>query len=306
MISLDDDLSQLVLDSNSTPLSLEHTLNCGQVFRWEKKNKYWYGIVDEKVIKLRQEDNILYYKIFPEDKGDSLIQRYLRLDDDLPGIITKIDKDLTIKKTINAFYGLRIVRQNIWECLISYICATFSNIPRIKGMIRNLSKKFGKEISYDGLTFYTFPTIDALTKATSGELLDCRLGFRATYIKGAVNKIKSSQNDFDFKYLKRLSYLEAKRHLLTIPGVGPKVADCILLFSLDKLESFPVDVWIKRILSMYYDYNFPNRKFLEKKEITSSRYNELSAFGRRYFGEYAGYAQEYLYHYYRLNRLFIP
>ncbi|MCJ7633227.1 DNA-3-methyladenine glycosylase 2 family protein, partial [Candidatus Bathyarchaeota archaeon] len=187
----------LTLDIIQTPFNLESTVNCGQVFRWEKRNTDWYGIVGEKVIKVRQVQDGLTFQLFPEEQDTHFIKRYFRLDDDLPRIVLGINKDPTIRRAIKKFYGLRLVRQDIWECILSYICATFSNISRIKGMIRNLSQKFGKEFFYDGLVFYTFPSIDAVAKATLAELSDCRLGFRAKYVQCAARVIKDSWSDLD-------------------------------------------------------------------------------------------------------------
>ena len=288
------------LNAESTPFNLYHTLDCGQVFRWENMKNGWYGVVRETVIKVMQIRDELVFQTFPDDKGISFIRRYFRLDDDLPQITSKIDKDAIIHRAIDKLYGLRIIRQEPWECIVSYICATFSNISRIKGMIRNLSRKFGKEIIYNGLTFYAFPQIEVLAKATLRELSDCGLGFRSKYVQYAARAIKDYIPDFES--LKRLTYQKSKRLLLSLPGIGPKVADCILLFSINKLGAFPVDIWIKRILCKYYSKRFPDYEFVKKKGITLKRYEQLSAFGRSYFGEYAGYAQEYLFYYYRLNR----
>ena len=287
--------------NKSIPFNLDYTLDCGQVFRWEKKDDYWYGIVGETIIKLKQDRYGLVFETFPKDKGIDFVRKYFRLDDDLPKIIARIDRDATIRRAIEEFYGLRIIRQDPWECLISYICATFSNIFRIRGMIWNLSRKFGTEISYDGLTFHTFPRRKDLAKATIEELLDCRLGFRAKYVCEASKMIEDC--GFDFEVLKRLSYGEAKKQLLCFPGVGHKVADCILLFSLDRLEAFPIDVWIKRIISKYYSQHFQDDESLKRKELTTGLYERINTFGREYFGEYAGYAQEYLFYYYRLHAL---
>ena len=290
---------ELELNSRATPFNLDHTLSCGQVFRWEKVGNDWWGIVDENLVRVSQREDKLYCKTFPDEKEEAFVKEYFRLDDDLPYIISLINKDKTIGEALNRLHGLRIVRQDPWECLISYICATFSNISRIRAMIQNLSRKFGREISYDGLTFYTFPKREALAKATLGELLDCRLGFRAKYIREASKMVKDCE--LDFESLKRLPYREAKGQLLTLPGVGPKVADCILLFSLDKLEAFPVDVWIKRIISKHYSQHFRDIELLKKTGLTIRNYEQINTFGREYFGEYAGYAQEYLFHYYRLH-----
>ncbi len=298
MVEREGSLLQIRLDPNTTPLNLDYTLNCGQVFRWEKRGEYWYGVVEGVVIKLWQNDYGLSFKTFPEEREAEFIQRYLRLDDNLPKIVSEIDKDITIQRALKALYGLRITRQDPWECLISYICATFSNISRIKGMIQNLSRKFGAVISCDDLTFYTFPTWESLMKANLGDITDCGLGYRARYVQETSRMIKDL--GINPEGLKRLTYKEAKKQLLILPGIGPKVADCILLFSMDKLEAFPVDVWVRKIFSKYYSQHFSDSKPLTGEGFTTGRYEKISAFGRAYFGEYAGYAQEYLFHYYRL------
>ena len=295
---MDNSFSQLVLDQVNTPLNLDHTLGCGQVFRWEKKDNYWYGVVDGTVIKLRQDHDGIMYKTFPKDRGEDFIRRYLRLDDELPLILSKIDRDAAIGRAVGALYGLRIVRQEPWECLVSYICATFSNIPRIKGMIQNISKKFGKEILFENDLFYTFPDVKTLAKITLRELSDCGLGFRARYILETSKMIKDQT--INLNALNRLTYDAAKRQLLNLAGVGPKVADCVLLFSADQLEAFPVDVWMRRTISEHYGKHF--RKDVREGNISSRSYEQVNRFGREYFGEFAGYAQEYLYHYYRLHR----
>ena len=151
----DNGLLCMTLDK-SAPLNLDHTLDCGQVFRWEKRNNLWYGIVGDIVIKVRCDGDKLLFQTFPEELGISFIHRYFRLDDDLPNITSKICKDTVIQRAINEFYGLRIIRQDPWECIISYICATFSNIPRIKGMVRNLSKKDRRFTATDAI-YFSFP-----------------------------------------------------------------------------------------------------------------------------------------------------
>jgi len=206
-------------------------------------------------------------------------------------------------QAIEAFKGLRILRQDPWECLISYICATYKNISAIKQMLSNLSKKFGDKIYLDEHYFYAFPTPQRLAKATAEELAKCGLGYRAKYVFETAKMVY--ENNFEVKSLRKLSYEKAKEELLNFPGAGLKVADCVLLFSLGKLEAFPVDVWIKHVILKYYESYFPNefiRKISGKKSLTSSEYKELNLFGRRYFGDYAGYAQEYLYHYERTKR----
>ena len=284
------------LDPTATPFNSEHTLKCGQAFRWAKHGDWWYGVVSGKIIKLRQTPNKLQFETFPKKASINFVSRYFRLDDDLSHIYSKIDKDRHIHNAIRNLRGLRILRQEPWECLISYICATYKNIPAIRQMIFHLSKRFGKQMTLDNHDFYTFPTPKDLATASLQELKSCKLGFRAANISRTSQIIDHKK--FDLEALENASYERAKRHLLSLPGVGQKVADCVLLFSTGKLEAFPVDVWMKRtMLKSYPDYF--GKTFAEKASgitsISPSEYREINSFGRKYFGEYAGYAQEYLF-----------
>jgi N-glycosylase/DNA lyase len=288
---------EIHLDSATAPFNLEHTLNCGQLFRWEKLGEWWYGVVADRVIKIMQIGDKLIFKGFPEEAKQEFIKKYLRLDDDLPSIYSKIIKDEHVKRAIKLFYGLRISRQEPWECLISYICATYKNIPAIKKMISNISQRFGKKISFDGYEFYTFPQPLDLTRTNPKDLRSCGLGFRAERVLETAKILE--RGDLSLEALINMDYRNAKRELLSLPGVGPKVADCVLLFSLEKLEAFPVDVWMKRAATKLYANHFDST-FVErvscKGSITLKQYEAINAFGREYFGRYAGYAQEYLFH----------
>jgi N-glycosylase/DNA lyase len=280
----------------SLPFDLDFTLCCGQTFRWEKQGDWWYGAVGENVFKVRQTRDKLEF----ENATEAFVRRYFGLNDDLPEIFSQINRDKHIGTAIGEFKGLRILRQDPWECLISYICATYKNIAAIKRMLLHLSRKFGKEIVLDGYRFFTFPTPMKLAKATSVNLRECELGYRAKYVLKTSKEI--FKNDFELEHLKKATYDRAKEELLKFPGVGPKVADCVLLFSLGKLDAFPVDVWIRRAVLRHYSNSFP-REFVDKlshqKSLSESGYNRFNLFGRQYFGKYAGYAQEYLYHYER-------
>lgn len=284
--------------SPSYPFNLGFTLQCGQAFRWNKGGGWWYGVIGEKTFKIRQMGNQLEF----ENVVSDFVKDYFGLNDDLPKIFQQITKDNHIETAVKKFKGLRILRQNPWECLISYICATYKNISAIKQMLFNLSRKFGDKVYFDGYDFYTFPTSERLAKATIEELASCRLGYRAKYVSETAKTVY--ENGFDFERLRKITYEKAMEELLNFPGVGLKVADCVLLFSFGKLEAFPVDVWIKRVILKYYANHFSKefiRKISGKNLLTCSEYVKLNSFGRMYFGEYAGYAQEYLYHYERTH-----
>jgi N-glycosylase/DNA lyase len=278
---------------------LDFSLCCGQVFRWKKIGEWWYGVAGENIFKIRQCDAELeFYNV-----SDEFVTSYFGLNDDLQQISCCISRDDYVKKALRRFKGLRIVRQEPWECLISFICATYKSIAAIELMLSKISIKLGEKKPFDGLDFYTFPTAGKLAFASDKALRECGLGYRAKYVQETAKKIYEEK--IKLESLKTLPYLEARKILVEFPGVGLKVADCVLLFSLEKLEAFPVDVWVKRIILNHYANQFPEalvKKLLSHDSLTNGEYEKLNAFGRSYFGRYAGYAQEYLFHYERSQR----
>ncbi|MCK4243508.1 DNA repair protein [Candidatus Bathyarchaeota archaeon] len=294
------------------PFNLYHTLGCGQVFRWKKVNNWWYGVVGDNVIKIKKNGNQLVINSHREIKDSKFIERYFRFDDNLQVIFTKINKDKFIDEAIQKNKGLRIIRQDPWECLISYICATNANIPRIKGMIDKISRKYGQKITFDKQDFYTFPTPTILANTTVPELSKCNVGYRARYITETARKINTEK--VDINKLRNQDYEKSKEILLSktkgkkvLPGVGSKVADCVLLFSMEKTEAFPVDTWmLKAILEFYHNLFDPSfialLKKKEKTSVTTNEYETISNVMQLYFGKYAGYAQEYLFHFIRSRR----
>jgi N-glycosylase/DNA lyase len=283
---------------DAAPFNLNVTLCCGQVFRWDRKGDWWYGVVGDKAFKVRQTGAELEFA----GVNETVIVQYFGLDDDLQKISTSIGRDAHIRKALSALWGLRLVRQEPWECLISYICATYKNIPAIRHMLLQLSRKFGEKKVFDGCGFFTFPTPEKLACASEKSLATCGLGYRAKYVKATSKRI--FEKDFELESLRQLSYEQAKNQLCSLAGVGPKVADCVLLFSLGKTEAFPVDRWVERVILNHYARQLQPelaQRLSRREGLTNSDYALLNAFGRRYFGEYAGYAQEYLYHYERMK-----
>jgi len=275
---------------------LDFSLCCGQVFRWKKIGEWWYGVVGAKVFKIQQVDDDLYF----QGVGEAFVKNYFGLNDDLKQISSSVDKDAYIRKALRRFEGLRIVRQDPWECLISFICATCKNIAAIELMLRKLSSSFGEKKRFDEMDFYTFPSPEKLASATIAGLKECGLGYRAKYVQATAKKI--FEEKIELETFKNRPYLEARRLLVEFPGVGLKVADCALLFSLEKMESFPVDVWVKRVVLNHYADHLPGvlvKKLSTRDSLSSGEYKKINDFGRNYFGPYAGYAQEYLYHYER-------
>ena len=268
------------------------SINSGQVFLWEKHNNSWYGIHGDRVIKFTQYEGCFEFCSFPEDK--SCDQKIFRLDDDIQKIFKEISHDPLVGRLTRAYPGLRLIRQDPHQCMFSFVCATNTNIPMIRRMLYNLARKFGKRTKVDGMEFFTFPTAADINRAAVDELRDCGLGYRTKAIKAVADAIISGRLDFDS--LKKTNYYESKKELLQIYGIGNKIADCALLFSLEKLDAFPIDVWIARALARHYSWLY-TIKFSDK--IAPHQYEQLSEVVRRYFGKYAGYAQQYLYYYMR-------
>jgi 3-methyladenine DNA glycosylase/8-oxoguanine DNA glycosylase len=283
----------------SVPFDLDFSLCCGQVFRWGKLDGWWYGVVGDKIIKIRQRDRELEF----EGADEGFVRNYFRLDDDLAQIGRCVDKDKYIHAALQRYIGLRLVRQEPWSCLIGFICSIQKNIPAIEQMLVQMSNRFGEKREFDGKEFYIFPTAERLALASDSGLRECSLGFRAKYVKATAQKIVDE--NFDLNSLRKLPYLEARSKLLEFMGVGLKVADCVLLFSLDKTEAFPVDVWVKRvILNHYCDKLAPElvKRLQSRSTLTNGEYLKIGDWARGYFGAYAGYAQEYLYHFERTQR----
>ncbi len=269
-------MAKIVL-SPGLHFSLDLTLGCGQVFRWEKRGRWWQGIVGEECIRLRQSSRTLEL----HGTTKETIRDYFQLDLDLEKIAASIDKDPVIHGALCRCRGLRIIHQPAWECLASYICATYSNIPGIKKKIACLSTTFGKPILTDQGLFHCFPTPEVLASSDLSRGRTCSLGYRAPYLYKTARLL--AEDPGWSTRIDKLSYRDARRFLLGLMGVGPKVADCVLLFAFGKYDAFPVDVWISRIMQQYYTGEGP------------AGYQYIAETGRSYFGSYAGYAQEYLY-----------
>jgi len=262
-------------------INLENTINSGQVFLWTKQKEFWYGINGQDILKINNLGKIISYS---NKKYD-----FFRNIDDIKEIIKSISKDKTTKIAVKKYLGLRLIRQDPFQCFISFIVSSNSNIQKIKSSLEKISMKFGKKIQFDNKEFYMFPEPKKIANTTIQEIQNCGVGYRAKFIIDAAKMVESRQIDFD--QLKKSNYQDAKDMILTVPGIGNKVADCILLFSLDKLEAFPLDRWMIRILKKYYLEKFE----LETKSITEKQYNTLHEKIVKHFGPYAGYAQQFLF-----------
>lgn len=266
---------------NYKKIDLDYTINSGQVFLWKKENHKWYGINGQNILCVNDSGKIKSYR---KEKYD-----FLRNNDNLQEILALISKDSVTKRAVKKYLGLRLLRQDPFQCLISFIVSSNSNIQKIKFTLENLCKKFGKKIIFENKEFFLFPEPKSLASASIEEVDSCGAGYRSKFIIEASKMIFSKK--IDLNKLKKMEYAKAKEVLTQIPGVGNKVADCILLFSLDKLEAFPLDRWTIRILENYYPENF----HLETKTITDKQYQILHEKILNYFGPYCGYSQQFLF-----------
>jgi N-glycosylase/DNA lyase len=264
-------------------INIDSTINSGQVFLWDKIDGVWYGVNGSEILRVEQNP-------FDITSSQKKASNFFRQDDNMKKILNEISKDSLVRSAVKHFSGLRLLRQDPFQCYTPFICSSNSSIQNIKQMLKRLCQKFGKKSDFDGHEFFTFPDVDKLAKADLKDLLSCGLGFRAKYVKKAAITVNSSAIEFDF--LKKTDYNSAKQELKEIYGIGNKVADCILLFSLEKLEAFPIDRWTQRILQKYYSKKFSG---LIEKSLTEKNYECIHEKIIEYFGSYAGYSQQFLF-----------
>lgn len=260
---------------------LDHTLNSGQVFRFVSFGDHYLLHTGDCIFTVRQKGE----RIFFEGVEEEFIARFFRLDDDMEEIYREIRKDPFIGRAIDLSHGLRLIRQDPWECLASFLCSSVKNIQHIKCIIEHLCRHYGKALSMGNYRGYGFPPPERIDKAP--DLLRIKAGFRARYLAETSKLAKS----MDLGELRKWNYWDAREKLMEFPGVGEKIADCVLLYSLEFTQAFPVDTWIRRAMRLGY---------FGGKELPDREIQELAW---RHFGRYAGYAQQYLYYYARNRTL---
>lgn len=260
--------------------NLKHTLESGQIFRFHQENGFYYVNAQHKLFKVKQEGNKVYY----DGTSQRFITHFFNLDLDLKSIHKNIAVDAPMHKAVSKYSGLRLINQDPWECLISFLCSSNANIPKIKMNLDLLSRYFGEKIFLDHIRSHTFPSCGSMNNID--KIKSSKTGYRADFIYQA-NLIVS---ELFLEQLKTLPYEEAKAQLLKLNGIGPKVADCILLFSLGFTEAFPVDTWMTKAMKELY---FPRQKQVSQQQILD--------FAQQKWGKSAGYAQQYLFHYWRMN-----
>jgi len=265
--------------NNNFEVNIDETINSGQVFLWKKINSRWYGVDGKKILVL--EDKL--------DKSNKITSRFFRFDDDFQKIKKELSRDKIVKEAIQKFPGMRILRQDPFQCYISFIMSSNSNIPNIQTRLQNLCQTFGKKKISRGKEFFLFPEPKDLADASINQIVRCGLGYRSKFVKKAAIAVNNGM--INLTTLKKMDYQTARDELCQVFGIGKKVADCILLFSLDKLEAVPLDRWVLRILQKYYSKEFE----IKTKSITEKTYDELHYKIVDHFGKYAGYAQQFMF-----------
>ncbi len=270
--------------------NLKYTVECGQCFRWKEENGVYIGILKDRVIKVRQVGDTIEIRSNNEEGLEELVRRYFALDEDYENIEKEIAKiDEHVLKAVNNTSGLRFLRQDFFETLISYIISANNNIPRISKSVNEISRRYGREVELDNEKYYLFPTPRELKDVTEKEYRECGVGFRDAYIFDTVKKINSGE--IDIEKMQSMDTKSLKAELLKLKGVGPKVADCILLFSCSRKEVFPIDTWVEKVMKKLY---FNNREVSKK---------EIQKYADEHFGKNAGIVQQHLFYNIRENNI---
>lgn len=285
-------MEQEYILENCTSFEPKHIFECGQCFRWnEQKDGSYTGVFRNNVINVKKQDEKIFFKGICEGNIKDECKKYFDLDTNYDNIKSRLSNvDDYLKTSIKYGEGIRILNQDLWETLISFIISANNNIPRIKGIIERISKSYGKKIVWNSNEYYTFPTPQELSKASVEDLRKLGLGFRDVRVYETTKIINENPDKLkqlaDEKDVNKL-----KEELLQFPGVGPKVADCIMLFStLKRLEVFPIDVWVRRVMNELYIKNEDEAK-INKKEIEQ--------LAKTKYGNLAGIAQQYLFYWRR-------
>ena len=272
---------------------LEKTLDSGQVFHWEKIGKGFVGTIGDCAIYIERNGSVLGVRDggtparSPRRPLPEIITRYFALDHPLAEICASFPDDPVMNAARQFCRGLRIIRQPKWECLATFICSSMKQVTHIRQISLALRRRFGDKRKVDDHVIYTFPAAQRIARVSENDLRKCALGYRARNLLMTARLVSSGKANLEA--WSALSDTDLRAELCALPGVGAKVANCIMLFAYERLRAFPIDVWIERVLKQQY--------FSRKKKVTEPRLREFS---ERYFGEHGGYAQQYLFHYVRI------
>ncbi|MBR3003146.1 MAG: 8-oxoguanine DNA glycosylase [Clostridia bacterium] len=277
---------------NAKSFELKDIFDCGQCFRWnEELDGSYTGVFKSNVLNVQKIENDIFFKGICNGNIKEIVEDYFDLNRNYEEIKNKLSKiDNNMKNSVNYGKGIRLLNQDLWETIISFIISANNNIPRIKGIIERLSKKYGKKILWQGKEYYTFPTATDLEKVTVQEYRELGLGFRDIRLYETTKMILNKQIDLNALY-KEQNTEKVREELLKLSGVGPKVADCILLFSdLKRLDVFPIDVWVRRVMNDLYIKEADETKVSKKK---------IENLAMEKFGNLRGLAQQYLFYWRR-------
>ncbi len=276
---------------NQNSFELKDIFECGQCFRWNKQEDESYtGVIKNAVINVKQIDNKIIFKGISENNLSEVVKEYFDLDMDYQDLKSKLSKiDEFMKESIEFGEGIRILNQDLWECIISFIISANNNIPRIKKIIEAISKKYGKKVCFENKEYYFFPTVEELSKATVEELRELGTGFRDKRIYNTTQMLYNKTINLE-EIKKMQDSNEIRENLLKLDGVGPKVADCIMLFSLKRFDVFPIDVWVRRVMNDLYIHK-ENEEDVNKKELQN--------LAKEKYKDLAGIAQQYLFYWRR-------
>lgn len=270
---------------------LADIFDCGQCFRWNKELDGSYtGVFGKNVLNVSKKDNKVTFKGICDGNIEDICRKYFDLDRDYTKIRNELSKiDNNLKVSVEYGKGIRILNQDLWETIISFIISANNNIPRIKGIIERLSKKYGQKIEWEGKEYYTFPTAEELKDVTIEDFRELGLGFRDIRLYETTKKVLEREIDLD--KISKMTTNDAREELLKLSGVGPKVADCILLFStLKRFDVFPIDVWVRRVM---------NELYIKKEDETKVSKKEIQKLADSKFGNLQGLAQQYLFYWKR-------
>jgi N-glycosylase/DNA lyase len=272
-----------------TDYDLAATLTSGQAFRWEFRDGWWEGVVRGRWVRLRQEPAGIAAEAAAPVSDWRWLSEYLQVEVDLAAVTATFPKDEPMSRALRACRGLRLLRQEPWECLASFILSSSKQIVQIRQIVAELCRRFGEPVqsASSGAPCFAFPTFERLASVSESDLRACKMGFRAPYLGQTARRLAEGRPALE--ELARGTHEEAREALLELPGVGPKIADCVLLFAHGFPGAFPVDVWVGKALS---------RLYFRGRTVNLER---LRRFAAGYFGPHGGYAQQYLFHHIRLE-----
>jgi N-glycosylase/DNA lyase len=284
-------ISSVHLAKISAPdFDLAMTLNSGQVFHWKKAGHGFVGTIDDQAVYVEQNGDLLKVRDGDASSLPRIVAHYFALDHPVAEICASFPNDRAMNAARDFCRGLRIIRQPKWECLATFICSAMKQVAHIRQISQKLRERFGKRLKIADQVVHTFPAAGRIAAGSEKELRECALGYRVKNLLATARHVASG--DVDLEKLAALSDVDLRACLCELPGVGAKVANCVMLFAYERLRAFPIDVWIERVLREKY--------FPRARRLNAAR---LQAFTEEYFGDHGGYAQQYLFHHARMTKI---